>query len=402
MKKYKNLKTITKKALASFTLAKFCGALFTVTTLATIKYLISGNFHVEFCDFWNNVGIGILSWTINTGLISWLTEYLGIKGININLYQLLFGFDTMGVDPSQETKNISGKSSPLEEIKPKLYNAMDSGEGSSSGKKSGSSKGFRWDRGRDVRVHPYPRNGRRVVRSWTFDDESENGSENVSENGSGSDTEMEGGPSNRNTRKKLVPTIPLAETTDKSNTNMGLPFNPMDKGIDTGSSMEETLDKGKGIELPNTIQEPPFSMWRKVFPHLDPMTTFFPPKTNPGPGFAIPGGEVPIDDEIRRHLYNGHVVSQFRKMDLETAIEQRDRYGICIQVMNGKIAFAQEALNKVPTTPTNEQEFKLRNQIIRDLEGLHRVKDRSEASRTLLSSRIAFINSQINPIDNNN
>jgi hypothetical protein len=61
MKKYKNLKTITKKALASFTLAKFCGALFTVTTLATIKYLISGNFHVEFCDFWNNVGIGILS-----------------------------------------------------------------------------------------------------------------------------------------------------------------------------------------------------------------------------------------------------------------------------------------------------------------------------------------------------
>jgi hypothetical protein len=49
----------------------------------------------------------------------------------------------MGVDPSQETKNISGKSSPLEEIKPKLYNAMDSGEGSSSGKKSGSSKGFR-------------------------------------------------------------------------------------------------------------------------------------------------------------------------------------------------------------------------------------------------------------------
>ena len=51
----------------------------------------------------------------------------------------------------------------LEDSKPKLYNAMDSGEGSSSDKKPVSRKGG--FRGKDARVHPYPRDGRRAVRS---------------------------------------------------------------------------------------------------------------------------------------------------------------------------------------------------------------------------------------------
>jgi hypothetical protein len=74
--------------------------------------------------------------------------------------QILFGFDTMKVGDT----NIS-KPSILEEVKPKLYNAMDNGEGSSSGKKSSSSKGSYRDRNRDVRYHPYPRDCRRAVRS---------------------------------------------------------------------------------------------------------------------------------------------------------------------------------------------------------------------------------------------
>lgn len=400
MKRYENLKRIIKKALANFTLAKFCGAIITITILAAVKYLISGNFHLEFCDFWNNIGIGLLGWTINTGLIGWLTEYLGIKGINFNFMQILFGFDTMKVGDT----NIS-KPSTLEEVKPKLYNAMDNGEGSSSDKKSGSSKGSSRDRTRDIRFHPYPRNCRRAVRSWTFDDESdnksENGSENGSNNGSGSDTEMEDGPSNRNARKKLVPATLLDKTSD--NTNTGLPLNPFDKGkgIETGDSMQSTLDKGKGIEY-NPIQEPSFAIWRQLNPNLDPITTFFPPKTNPGPGFAIPGGDVPINDGIRQHLRSVHVVGQFRNMDLETAMEQRYNYWLCLQNMISKIAYAEQILNKVPVIPTNEMEFKLRNQIIRDLEGLHIVKNRSDASITLLSARIKFIEDEINLQKNNN
>ncbi len=210
---------------------------------------------------------------------------------------------------------------------------------------------------------------------------------------------MEGGPSNRNARRKLVSSTPFAETSD----NTGLPLNPMDKGkgIETGDPMQETLDKGKGIEV-NPIQEPPFSIWRKAFPHLDPITTFFPPKINPGPGFAVPGEDVPINDDIRNHLGGVHVVSQFRNMDLKTAVQQRDNYILCLHNMLSKIAFAEQALNKVPAIPTNEYEFRLRNQILRDLERLNKVKTRSDASIALLNSRIAFIELKINKENNSN
>jgi hypothetical protein len=394
---YIKLKTNITKALANFTLAKFCGAMFTITTLAIIKYLISGDFHIEYCDFWNNVGIGLLGWTINTGLIAWLTEYLGIKGINFNLSQFLFGFDKIKVG---ETTRVGKISSTLENGKPKLYNAMNSEEGSTSGKKPGSGKkGF--NRNRDVRVHPYPRDGRRAVRSWVFDDESENGSQNGSENGSqngsdngsGSDTEMEGGPSNRNKNKKLASLTSQGATQELS----------LDKGNAKSVLPTDPLDKGKGIETANASPESPISIWTRLFPGLDPTTVFFPQRTNPGPGFAVPGGEVPIQDEICQHIdYNGHILSQFKNMDLETAIQQRDRYYLCVQYMNSKIAFAKEAFDKVPMIPTTEYEFKLRNQISRDLDGLNRVKVRSEAKATLLNSRILFIEAQIKNNNNNN
>ena len=393
MTKYEKLKINLNKALANFTLAKFFGAIFTVTIVAIVKYLISGDFHLEYCDFWNNVGIGLLGWTINTGVIAWLTEYLGIKGINFNLNQFLFGFNTMKVGGATQ---VGETSSNLGDGKPKLYNAMDSGEGSNSGKKS-SGKGFK-DRNRDVRVHPYPRNGRRVVRSWVFDDESENGSDNGSDNGndnrSGSDTEMEGGPSNRNKAKKLA-------SLTSHDAMEGL---PLDKGIATDSTMQELpLDKGKGIESANAPQGPPLPIWTRVFPGLDPAFVLLPPRTNPGPGFNVPGSEVPIRDEICQHIdYNTHILSQFKKMDLETAIQQRDRYWLSAQFMNSKIAYAQETLSKVPTIPTNEYEFRLKNQILRDLEAFNRVKVRSEARATLLDSRISFINTQIGNKNDNN
>jgi hypothetical protein len=148
-----------------------------------------------------------------------------------------------------ETTKVGETSYKVEDGKPKLYNAMDSGEESTSGKKSGSGKkGL--NRNRDVRVHPYPRNGRRAVRSWVFDDESENGSDNRGDNGSGSDTEMEGGPSNRNKNKKLASLTSQGATQelslDKGNADSVLPIDP--------------LDKGKGIETANASSESPISI----------------------------------------------------------------------------------------------------------------------------------------------
>lgn len=43
------LKKVIVKTTVSFTVAKFCGAIITVTMLAMVKYIISGNLHIEYC-----------------------------------------------------------------------------------------------------------------------------------------------------------------------------------------------------------------------------------------------------------------------------------------------------------------------------------------------------------------
>lgn len=320
-KKVMNIKfkLIVKKTLAYFTLAKFCGAIFTITILAMVKYYISGSFHIEYSEFLNNIGIGLLGWTVNTGIIGLLTEYLGIKGINFNLYQLLFGFDTIK----------TGGNFAIEDPKSKLYNAMESDQDLNSGKPLGKGKGI------DKEAHP---------------------------------------------------------------------FYQGNKDVSTGILSDETQssDNDKGKDVASAI-EPPFAIWKKVFPGLDPASVFFPKKINPGPGFNVPGGEVPIRDDICKHIdYNTHILSQFKKMDLETAIEQRNNYLRFVEVLNTKIAYAQNVYTKIPTVPTTEYEFKLKNQILRDLEGLNRDKARSEAKATLLTSRIQFIEIKMNSNNNNN
>jgi hypothetical protein len=81
-------------------------------------------------------------------------------------------------------------------------------------------------------------------------------------------------------------------------------------------------------------------------------------------------------------------------MDLKTAIEQRDNYLRCIQVINTKTAYAQETLSKVPEIPTSNYEHRLKNTILEDLHVLNEQRVRAEAKATLLNSRIEFI--QIN------
>jgi hypothetical protein len=299
-------KNIINTILVNFTLAKFGAALFTITMIALIKYMISGNLHIDYCEFWNNVGIGLLGWTLNTATIGWLSEYLGIKGINFNLKQFLYSYNTMG----------AGDDSPSD-FKTKLYNAMESEDVSDPRKQIDKGKGI-----------------------------------------------------------------------DNDYTQSG------------GESEVKPLDKGKGIDRtvhpirlgPGHSTEPPFVTWSKVFPGVDPASVFFPKTINPGPGFNVPGGEVPIRDEICKHIdYNSHILNQFKKMDLKTAVEQRDNYMKYIQVVEQKTSFAQEALSKVPAIPTNEYEYKLKNTILRDLDNLSKAKVRAEAKATLLNSRIEFI-----------
>jgi hypothetical protein len=44
-------KIIINNILVNFTLAKFSAALFTITMVALIKYLISGNLYISYCEF---------------------------------------------------------------------------------------------------------------------------------------------------------------------------------------------------------------------------------------------------------------------------------------------------------------------------------------------------------------
>lgn len=311
MKKFlQTTKKTINTLLVNFTLAKFTGALVTIILVALIKYLISGDLHIEYCEFWNNVAIGLFGWTLNTATISWLSEYFGVKGINFNLNQFLYGYNTMGADDDYSSKDF----------KAKLYNAMESADESDPSKQIDKGKGI-----------------------------------------------------------------------DKDN-------------IEGNNEREaKPLDKGKGIDRrvhrielgPGYCTEPPFVTWSRVFPGLDPASVFFPKTINPGPGFNVPGGEVPLQDEICKHIgYNSHILKQFKTMDLKTALEQRDNYLKCIEVINQKAMFAQETFSKVPEIPTNDYEQRLKNTILRDLHELSMQKVRTEAKATLLNSRIEFI--QIN------
>lgn len=302
--------------MVAFTLAKFLSAMVTIIVVALIKYSISGNLHIEYSDFGSNVGIGLLGWTINNGLIGIFTEHFGVKGTNFNLSLFLFGWDTMKVD--------GGSLSETTKPKYKLYNAMES--------------------------------------------ENELNENRPLDKGKGIDNEV-------------------------------YPFYDRGRGPDKGAIESDTLSLDKGKQVAPAI-EPPFSTWSRVFPGVDPASVFFPKKINPGPGFNVPGGEVPIRDDICQHIdYNSHILNQFKKMDLETAIVQRNNYLAKIQMLENKLYYAKQAFSRVPTAPTTEHEFKLKNQILKDLEIMSKDKVRSEARATLLNSRIQFIEIQMN---NNN
>lgn len=48
-----------------------------------------------------------MSWTINTATIGWLTEQLGLKGINFNLKEFLYYYDTKGASSyTRQATNI--------------------------------------------------------------------------------------------------------------------------------------------------------------------------------------------------------------------------------------------------------------------------------------------------------
>jgi hypothetical protein len=238
-----------------------------------------------------------------------LEVYLGIKGINYNIDQLLFGLNKHRMGPDQD----------LGEFKPRLFNSMDIDDEASLGKSLDKGKGVSQDSDR-----------------MSISGDSDN------------DKQLEKG-----------------------------------KGVlqDKNSSDEESsehktkrLDKGKGIDRnmhpnhPSFVNEgtpltvSPFGFSNTISPSTGTTVYMpnFPPKTNPGPGFNVPGGVVPLRDDICKYIdYNSHVLRQFRTMDLETAIEQRNNNLKSIEVLKKKLEFGQIKLAKegVGEVPKNNEEL---------------------------------------------
>ncbi len=274
------IKNLIHNFLVGFTLVKLISALVAIIAVAGAKYLISGAFYIEYSEFFQNVGVGLLGFTVNTGIYGLLSEYFNIKGINFNLKQFLFGFHTMNVGDDYS-----------KDFKLKLYNPMES------------------------------------------------------------DKELN---------------KPLNEGKDKNSDCL------------TGGGIDGSID-------------------REVESSKDLYSQFTRKRINPGPGFNVPGGVVPIRDEICKHIqYNSHILKQFRTMDLETAIEQRNAYLNYVHVLTQRTLYAQGVLSNVPEVPTTQYEFKLRNQILKDLDKMNTERIQAEAKATLIKSRIEFIEIQIN------
>ena len=335
----KNMFTFINIKFTNITLAKFISAFITIVIISGVKYAISGGFYLEYSYFFENIAVGLIGWTVNQSLICLFTDWLSLNGINLNLKQILFGFHTV------ENSDIKVK-----ELKVKRYNAMESGDG--SGLDSCLDKG----KGVDREQHPFHGSEDSVMESENTPD-----TDKRLDKGKGVDREQH--PFHGSEYNVRPVTDNIAEQLANN-------LNPATRAV----------------------TEPPFALWSKVFPGLDPRSVIYPQRVNPGPGFNVPGGEVPIRDEICKHIdYNSHILKQFKTMDLEVAIVQRNNNLLQIQWLESKLAFAQNALTKVPTIPTTDYEFRLRNKIISDLNDMANKKTRSEARIALLNSRIQFI-----------
>jgi hypothetical protein len=339
---------IVKKILVNITLAKLGGAIITAILISSIKYSLSGELNIHLENYLENVSFALLAWFIKTIFTDFLSDYFKLKGVNLSLQNILYGEETLKM----------GDNTLLSQSKPKLYCAMESYEdlGSKSPKPLDKGKGI------DLKDNT----------NYTGESSHNSG---VSDN----DTK----PLNKG--KGIDRSTHPWYDAFKNKTNDGFK-NPGNDGSQVGSD-----------------QKKPFAIWSQLNPGLDPQEAFFPKRVNPGPGFNVPGGVVPIRDDICKHIdYNSHILNQFKNMDLATAIRQRDNYGKYIEAINAKLDHATKTLAKIPETPTTEYEYRLKAQILSDLEKWNNDIIRSQARATLLNSRVEFIQIEIGKEESNN
>ena len=274
-------------------------------------------------------------------------EYLNLKGINYNVDQLLFGLNKHRVGPDYD----------LGEFKPKLYNSMDIDDEPSLDKSLDKGKGASQD------------SDRMSISDGSDNDKPLNKGKGPSQNNNSSDEE-----SDVDKGKKIF----------------------KGKGADTGETMDWEVHpdhppvRNEGTTPEKSIFDPTKLRAPGTYPLYVPDV-----KTNPGPGFNVPGGKISIREPICELInWNTNILTQFRTMDLETAIEQRDNNLKLIEVHRRKLEFGEMKLaaegGRGPV-PTNEREAFIRQKVADDKKFLTRNVDEANARQTLLLSRIEFI-----------
>ena len=340
------LKTLVKKGLNSImlvTLDKLFGLLLGAIFFASLKYAISGCLSVNWENFNLNFSLAFIGGMFRFIVKDLFFEYLSIKGVNYNIDQLLFGLN----------KHRMGSDHDLGEFKPRLYNSMDIDDEASLGKSL--------DKGKGVSQDSY----RMSISGDSDNDKPLEKVKGVLQGNNSSDEESNGDKTKR-----------------------------LDKGKGVDRDMHPNHPSFVNEGTPSTVSPFGFSNTTGPSTSTNAYMPNFPPKTNPGPGFNVPGGIVPLRDEICKYIdYNSHILRQFRTMDLETAIEQRDNNLKSIEVLKKKLEYGQIRLAKegVVEVPRNDYEVWLKQKVAGEAEWIHGRIARAEGRQTLLLSRIEYI-----------
>ena len=333
---------IVLNSILLITLDKIFGLLLAAMFLASLKYAISGCLSVNWEDFKLNFSLAFFGGLFRSLVKELFFDYFNLKGINYNIDQIFFGLN----------KHKMGSDHDLSEFKPRLYNSMDIDDESSFNKPLDKGKGVLQD------------SDRMSISGDSDNDRPLDKGKGVSQDNNSSDED-----SNGNKTKRL----------DKG------------KGVDRNMHPNHPSVINEGISSTVSI----FGPSNTTNPgHTTAYMPNFPPKTNPGPGFNVPGGIVPIRDDICKSIeYNSHILRQFRTMDLETAIEQRDNIFKMIEVLNKKLEYGRIRLAKegVGEIPKNDYEAWLKAKVATEAQWLNERIAQGDGKQTLLLSRIEYI-----------
>lgn len=356
MNKFKNF--FTKFMFFSLKIFSFSWikVIITIFMVAIIKYTIHENiFHVTNSLY--DIGFILSTWLISTGIIDFISNMLGIKYINI------FNKDKMCVDNYMTIKY------KVEDFKIKRFYGMN------------SNNNITEDTNMDTDID--------------MNDETN------------MDTNMDNNmsiPKNENLNilgvyideyRKLV----TAYRKRRMDKELGITGNIF---VDRLKERIRKLAEGK----PNINLVSDHNPWDDTN-NKSPSTIFVESleivKTNPGPGFNAPGNDIPLRAEICKHLnYNYSIVRQFKYMNLEKAIEQRNNYITLINTLNSKLENANIILSNLDKILNQEERIFTENNVLFQKKKIIDSRNFNSAKIHLLDARIEFIQLKLEEIARNN